>query len=99
MTEKAPQASDHRVARRQRVLKDGRILLNNGLSTFDCTIRNLSKTGARLICADHSLIPDTFRLAFPLDRTMRDVKVAWRRPGLLGVHFTSELRKAPLLKW
>lgn len=99
MAEQTPLASDDRVARRRRVLKDGKILLNNGLSTFDCTIRDLSPTGAKLILDDPASVPDTFRLAFPLNRTMRDVKVAWRKPGLMGVHFTSEPRKAPLLKW
>lgn len=90
---------DGRKIRRQKVLKQGKILLLNGLSSFDCTVRDLSATGAKLLCSDTTAIPDAFRLANPADRTMRDVKVMWRKAGQLGVQFTSEPRKSPLLKW
>ena len=88
-----------RVARRQRVLKQGKMLLANNMTVVDCTIRNLSPTGARLLCGDPGVIPNAFRLVFIAERQMRDVKVVWRRQEELGVHFTSELRKAPLLRW
>ena len=91
--------AEGRKIRRQRVLKQGKILLLNGLSTFDCTVRDLSATGARLICADTTAVPDAFRLAFPLERTMRDAEVKWRKAGEVGIRFTSDPRKAPLLKW
>lgn len=88
-----------RSARRGRVLKQGKILLSNNMTLLDCTVRDLSETGARLMCPDPGAIPNEFRLVFTADRMMRDVKVMWRRPDMLGVQFTSELRKAPLLKW
>jgi hypothetical protein len=88
-----------RVARRSRVLKQGKMLLPNNMTLLDCTVRDLSETGAKLICSDPGAIPNEFRLVFTADRMMRDVKVVWRRPGMLGVQFTSEPRKAPLLKW
>ncbi len=91
--------TNKRTARRQRVLKQGKILLSNGMSVIDCTVRDVSETGAKLLCADPGAIPNEFRLVFASDRVMRDVKVAWRRPEMLGVHFMSEPRKAPLLKW
>jgi hypothetical protein len=91
--------TNKRVARRQRVLKDGKMLLPNNMTVVDCTIRDLSPTGARLLCSDPGVIPNEFRLVFIAERQMRDVKVMWREPAQVGVHFTSELRKAPLLKW
>ena len=92
-------AENKRVSRRLRVLKQGKMLLSNNMTVIDCTIRDLSETGAKLICGDPGAIPNEFRLVFVAERQMRDVKVVWRRPEQLGVHFTSELRKAPLLKW
>ena len=91
--------TNKRVAPRQRVLKQGKILLPNNMTVIDCTVRDLSETGAKLLCPDPGAIPNEFRLVTTADRTMRDVKVAWRRPDMVGVHFTSEPRKAPLLKW
>ncbi|WP_373502458.1 PilZ domain-containing protein [Aestuariivirga sp.] len=88
-----------RTARRLRVLKQGKILLANNLSILDCTVRDVSPTGARLICSDPGAIPNDFRLVLTADRTMRDVKVMWRRPEQVGVVFTSEPRRAPLLRW
>jgi hypothetical protein len=91
--------NNKRVAQRQRVLKQGKMLFSNNMTLIDCTIRDLSTTGAKLLCADPGAIPNEFRLVFIAERQMRDVKVVWRRPDMIGVHFTSELRKAPLLKW
>lgn len=91
--------TNKRAAQRLRVLKQGKILLSNNMTVIDCTVRDLSGTGAKLLCADPGAIPNDFRLVFTSDRMMRDVKVVWRRPEMLGVHFTSEPRKAPLLKW
>lgn len=90
---------ENRAARRQRVLKQGKILLTGDLAGIDCTVRDVSETGARLMCSDSNAVPDEFRLVFPADRTMRDVKVMWRKPGQVGVQFACEPRRAPLLKW
>ena len=75
------------------------MLFPNSLSAIDCTIRDLSQTGAKIVCADPAVVPDEFRLVVLVDMVMRDVKVAWRKPDLIGVHFTSEPRRAPPRKW
>lgn len=90
---------NRRRARRLRVLKQGKILLPNGMTVIDCTVRDLSETGARLVCGDSGAIPRTFRLVFPADRSMREAEAVWRRPGQIGVRFLSDVTKAPLLKW
>jgi hypothetical protein len=88
-------ANESRVARRQRVLKTGKILMPNNMSVIDCKLRDLSATGARLICEDQAAVPNHFRLVTPADNQQRDVEVKWRRGSEIGVHFTSETRRAP----
>jgi hypothetical protein len=90
---------EHRIARRQRVLKQGKILFFNNLSIVDCVIRDLSATGAKLICGDQAAVPNEFRLVVLGDNQMRDVRVTWRKGDLIGVTFTSEPRRAPPRKW
>lgn len=77
---------ERRAAPRQRTLKGGRIVINNGSSTFDCTIRNLSEIGARLRVTSIIGIPDTFHLAMD-DGRQFDCAVAWRTETELGVKF------------
>lgn len=90
---------NQRSAQRQRVLKQGKILLSNNMTVIDCTLRDLSETGAKLLCGDAGAIPNEFRLVLTAERSMRDAKVMWRRPEMVGIAFTSAPRKAPLLKW
>ena len=99
MSEPQDTLTNQRDARRSRVLKQGKILLLNGFTVIDCTVRDVSATGAKLLCPDPGAIPNEFKLVFTADRTMLDVQVMWRRPGMVGVKFTSGPRKAPLLKW
>jgi hypothetical protein len=40
---------ERRKLHRSRTLKGGRIVTNDGHSTFDCTVRNLSDEGAKLV--------------------------------------------------
>ncbi len=89
------QVDNQRIARRQRVLKQGKIVFFNNLSVTDCTIRDLSETGAKVICGDQMAVPNEFRLVVLMDNTIRDVQVAWRRENMLGVRFTSAGKPAP----
>jgi hypothetical protein len=71
---------------RQRTLKGARIVLNDGFSTFDCTVRNLSPLGARLKVASIIGIPDRFELQFDDGRKFA-CRVAWRQEEDIGVEF------------
>ena len=84
MTE--PQA-DNRGAPRRTTLKGGHIVFNGGRSTIDCTVRNLSRSGAKLLVASLIGIPDTFDLLLP-NTHRQPCRVAWRRGKELGVEFT-----------
>jgi hypothetical protein len=41
-------------------------------------------------------LPETFRLLTAADSSIRPVKVAWRKPDSIGVHFTGEPKKSLL---
>jgi hypothetical protein len=77
---------EHRIAPRQRVLKGGRIVINDGFSTFQCTVRNLSETGARLKVASIIGVPDTFELVMDDGRKFA-CTVAWKTEFEIGVKF------------
>lgn len=79
--------SENRAAPRLRSLKAARIILPGGYSTFDCTVRNLSATGAKLIMETTIAVPERFILRFE-DGSERACEVAWRKTGELGVAFS-----------
>jgi len=80
MTQIAPKpASDQRAAPRMRTLIAAKISFNNGQSTLDCIIRNLSDTGAKLIVSAAIALPDGFDLLIPQKSVTRRVRTVWRR--------------------
>ena len=74
---------EHRIATRHRVLKGGRIQF--GGSSIDCTVRNLSKTGAALDVASPLGIPAEFTLV--TDDSQHPCRVVWRKEKRIGVTF------------
>ncbi len=77
--------SDKRADSRQRVLKTGAIEFGGG--SIDCTIKNLSATGALLEVVSPLGIPERFTLHFLADRTRRACTVVWRREKRIGMIF------------
>ncbi len=74
---------EHRIATRHRVLKGGRILFGGG--SIDCTVRNLSETGAALDVTSPLGIPSEFVLV--TDDTLRPCRIVWRKEKRIGVTF------------
>lgn len=52
---------------------------------YDCVIRNLSDTGAKLVCAERIDPPDAFDLVLTRARSRRRVRVVWRNALAIGV--------------
>lgn len=77
---------EHRDASRHRVLKGGRIVINDGFSTYKCMVRNLSETGARLKVESIIGIPDSFQLVMD-DGQKHACTVVWKTAAELGVKF------------
>lgn len=89
---------ESRIARRNKVLKAGKILVPGNLGVVDCTVRDMSETGARIVVGDQAAVPREFRLVVPMDNTIRDATVKWRRGELIGIAFTSGAKRAPARK-
>jgi len=77
--------TNNRVAQRQRVFKAGTIEF--GGAAIDCTVRNLSATGAALDVASPVGIPSKFVLIVKGDAIQRQSRVVWRKEQRIGVAF------------
>ena len=71
---------------RHRVLKAGTIEFNGG-GGIDCTVRNLSATGAALEVASQTGVPAEFSLVVPGDGLHLPCHVVWRKAYRVGVAF------------
>jgi hypothetical protein len=74
-----------RIAPRHRVLKVATIVF--GASAIDCTVRDLSITGAALEVSSQTGIPAKFTLVLAADGLRLPCNVAWRRGYRIGVAF------------
>jgi hypothetical protein len=66
-------------------MKAGTIEFGGG--AIDCTIRNLSNTGAALDVASQVGIPEKFTLVLPGDGLHFPCRIVWRRERRIGVAF------------
>ena len=80
---------ERRTTPRLRALKAARVVLPGGYSTFDCTVRNLSAAGAKLVLESTFDVPASFHLNFE-DGSVFSCSVKWRNPKELGVAFGVE---------
>jgi hypothetical protein len=87
-----------RRAVRNRVLKGAKIVSLSNWSLVDCTIRDISATGARIVCGDQAAVANEFRFLIPSENTICNARVVWRREDMLGITFTSEKTRAPARK-
>ena len=75
-----------REAERKKSLLQARICVNNS-STFDCLVRDISITGARLQFASPHVLPEAFDLEIPSRALTLRCQLQWRRGDALGVRF------------
>jgi hypothetical protein len=54
--------SERRVMPRRRVLKAAKIFINDGVSVFDCTVHDISASGARVSLGLFQVLPRQFEL-------------------------------------
>ena len=87
MSDAKDSKEDRRRSPRRRVLKRGKALLHNHTTLFDCTIRDQSIGGARLIMAHAISLPREFKLFNVSDNETRDVRVVWRHGDEVGVEY------------
>jgi hypothetical protein len=78
---------EKRKAPRRRVLKGGKIVFADAMRVIDCTIRDLSEDGARLMIANTVGVPDTFMLYEQAKGMLHPASVIWRQADAVGVKF------------
>ena len=77
--------NEHRQAPRRRLLKAGKISFGGG--AIDCTVRNLSETGAALEVTTPVGIPERFMLVIEADQKHVQCHLVWRKERRIGVRF------------
>ncbi|MCC8955146.1 PilZ domain-containing protein [Bradyrhizobium sp. Pear77] len=80
---------EQRAAQRRRMLRAGTISFGGG--AIDCTVRNLSDSGAALDVTSPVGIPDRFTLVVDTDQSKLPCRIVWRKEKRIGVRF--ELRE------
>ena len=87
-------SDDKRLQKRRRTLKDGRVLLPGSRVTYDCAIRDVSETGAKIrLPSDSIILPAEFELVFVADSLAYPAIRKWRRGSEYGVALTGQPRK------
>ncbi len=72
---------------RSRTLLTGIARENNLMVTWDCKVRNLSDSGARLELGNPMMLPDAFELDITARCVRRPAHVIWREGAVVGVAF------------
>jgi len=72
---------------RGRSLLRAQIVFNNGNSTVECTVKNISSIGAKLVVSDVLSVPNAFELRVPQRGRNYPARLVWRDREGMGVAF------------
>lgn len=86
----APPPAERRPKRRNRVLLGGIISFADGAHSFNCSIRDITDTGARIAIGDQN-VPFSFYLINIRDRLVHDAQVIWNSGVEIGVAFNKTI--------
>lgn len=81
---------DRRRSDRVKTLLNGRIRFNQGVTSIDCVIRNISPIGAWAVIDKTAVIPGAFQFDIPARGTSRRAKLRWREADNIGIEFLGE---------
>jgi hypothetical protein len=84
---RVPPSGDRRRGARSKALLRGVLVFDHPPITVDCTIRDLTQSGARLVVVDRVAVPREGSLINIRDGVAYEVSVAWRANGEIGVSF------------
>ena len=86
--------AEHRSAPRSATRETGKAIIS-GRAEVECTIRDISSTGARISFRQPTFLPRTFNLRLAAEGDQK-VTVMWQGGVLAGVRFQNPLRtRAP----
>lgn len=88
--------NDRRTSQRQKSFLKGVILFNKRASSVDCTVRDLSPSGARVVITPGTTIPQFFELYIPSKDQYLEARQIWRTTDELGIAFGHETESPPL---
>ena len=77
--------TEKRAEIRQRVYKSGIISFTG--AGVDCTVRNISMTGAQIEVPEATTLPPSFKLAIAADNFLRGCRLIWNKERRVGVAF------------
>jgi len=77
---------ENRTNLRKRVLKTAQIILSDKAPKLDCTVRNISDTGACVQVSTTYGLPASFDIV--IEGTRRSCRAVWRTDTKIGVTFT-----------
>ncbi len=73
---------------RHKTLNEVWLTLDGGFAKRDCTVVDLSKTGACIEVKDAASVPDVVSVAFSRDvRKLTRCRLIWRKGSMIGVEF------------
>ncbi|MFM9973891.1 MAG: PilZ domain-containing protein [Beijerinckiaceae bacterium] len=78
---------ERREDNRRRCLLGARVVFNGRASTYSCTVRNVSDTGAMLIFGEKPYVPLLIELLLDNRRTVAPARVIWRDDNRIGLQF------------
>lgn len=87
----APTPTERRRFHRRRVLKGAQISFRGLRAAIDCTVRDVTEKGARLVVESPIGVPDQFDLV-QSGAAPRFCRVVWRKPTQIGVEFIDSAR-------
>ena len=82
-----------RAADRQRLFIAGKLTYGGGAVSVECTVRDLSPHGARLMVDPGATLPTKMRLDVPARKIVEDVEMRWRHGDVVGVEFVNAGRE------
>jgi hypothetical protein len=88
----APGGVEQRKAPRKKVLLTGKVIYGDGAQVFDCTIRDISATGARITLAQGRVIPEAVYLLDMGNRMAYQAQVVSQRAGGFGLRFAKTMK-------
>jgi hypothetical protein len=78
---------ERRSGKRSPTILEGRIVLKNHLSDFECTVLNISETGAQVTFRHSIGIDQEFQLTIPKTGRSERARVAWSKGDKHGLSF------------
>lgn len=74
-------------APRQRTLQAAKVTYHDGAISLDCSVRDLSETGARISLPAGQVIPTNVVLIYPRTQTVYEAQVTWIKAPQFGLKF------------